>query len=116
MTLVLRTAWSRVKRFTLLSEVIRVEEKWGPLKHAGEFQYHRLVSRSVKERKSPLAAVIVFAVLLSLPVGFGWFASAMGSPAFHAGTLLFAIPALIAFREVVRSCRHEMLFLEKSDG
>ena len=99
-----------------MPDVIRVEAKWGPLKHASEFQYHRLVSRSVKERRSPFAAVLVFAVLVCVPVAFGGFASAMGVPEFHAGTVLFAIPALIAFREIVRSCRHEVLFLEKGDG
>jgi hypothetical protein len=115
MTLDLRTGWVRRSRFTLLPEAIRVEER-GILSHTGEFRYDGLVSRSVKERKSVGMALFVFGVLAAIPIGFGWFAVFLSAPSFHVGTALFSIPALIALREVLRSFRHELLFLEKGDG
>lgn len=115
MTLDLRTGWLRRNRFTLLPEAIRVEER-GILSHSGEFRYDQLVNRSVKERKSLGTALFVFTVLAAIPIALGWFAVFYSAPAFHVGTVLFSIPALMGLREVLRSFRRELLFLEKGDG
>jgi len=116
MTLDLQTSLFRKERFTLLPAAIRVEGKWALLHHSDEFRYEKLVSRSTKVRKSLGAAFFVFLVLAVIPVGFGWFAVFLSAPVFHVGTVLFSIPALIGLREVWRSFRQELVFLEKGDG
>ena len=116
MTVTFPTGWFRTRTVTLQEREVEWTDQWFHVRTTDRAAYRALVARAVKQRKSPSTAIVTFLVLTGLPVGFYALASYLENAAFHVGTILFAIPAVISFREILRSFQIDIIFLEECDG
>ena len=115
MELVLQAQRATRLRLTLLPEAIRVEESLGPVQQKEEVPYGRLVQRPARHRRTVVIWLTVSSILIALPLGIAWIEDKYSDPAFHIGTLLFGIPALIGLAELLRSFREELCFVRRGD-